>query len=241
MKRALCLCVLALQLAGRAATNSAAYQVQQIEGWTVRVSEQLRAAEPAATAQALGLLTGHLREIVRVVPAPAVAQLQKVPLWLSPVYPDQRGPRAEYHPSAGWLRAHGRDPAMAKAVEITNVLIFEQETRRMPMFILHELAHAYHDQVLGFDNADIAAAYRRAVASQSYDAVKQYDGRTVRAYAMTNAKEYFAETTEAFFGRNDIFPFTRAELAQHDPEMCRLLQRLWGCGEASVKTAVEIK
>jgi len=46
MKRALCLCFLAVQLIARAATNGAAYQVQQLEGWTVHVSEKLRAAEP---------------------------------------------------------------------------------------------------------------------------------------------------------------------------------------------------
>jgi len=39
--------------------------------------------------------------------------------------------------------------------------------------------------------------------------------------------EYFAETTEAFFSRNDFFPFTREELHQHDPEMETLLERVW--------------
>ena len=232
--------VAALQLCALAGTN-AAYRVQQSEGWTLHVSEKLLATEPAATAKALELLTAQLKEIVRVVPAPAVAHLQKVPLWLSPVYPGQRAPRAEYHPGAGWLRENGRDPAMAQAVEITNVLIFEKETKRMPMFILHELAHAYHDQVLGFATAEIEAAYRRAVASKSYDAVKLYNGKLARAYAMTNAKEYFAENTEAFFGRNDFFPFTRAELAQHDPDMCRLLARLWGCAETTAQTPAEKK
>ena len=236
MKCAFCLCLLGLQLAVRAATNSAAYQVQQLEGWTVHVSEKLRTAEPAATAKAMVLLTAQLKELVRVVPAPAVAHLQKAPLWLSPVYPGQRGPRAEYHPGAGWLRANGRDPAMVKAVEITNVLIFEKETARMPMFILHELAHAYHDQVLGFNHAGIEAAYQRALAGKSYEAVKLYNGKTARAYALTNAKEYFAENTEAFFGRNDVFPFTRAELARHDPDMYHLLQRLWGCQLEAEKT-----
>ena len=239
-----CLCCLALMawpLSARAATSNAAYRIQQSAGWTLHVSEQLLATEPAATAKALELLTAHLKEIIRVVPAPAVAFLQTVPLWLSPVYPGQRGPRAEYHPGAGWLRSHGRDPVLAKAVEITNVLIFEQETRRMPMFILHELAHAYHDQVLGFNNVDIEAAYRQAVAGKSYEAVKLYNGKTARAYAMTNAKEYFAENTEAFFGHNDFFPFIRAELAQHDPEMCRLLARLWGCEESVPKTTADMK
>jgi len=39
--------------------------------------------------------------------------------------------------------------------------------------------------------------------------------------------EYFAESTEAFFSRNDFFPFTRDELRRHDPEMEQLLSRLW--------------
>ena len=39
--------------------------------------------------------------------------------------------------------------------------------------------------------------------------------------------EYFAETTEAFFGRNDFFPFTRGELKTHDPDMFELLGKLW--------------
>ena len=120
---------------------------------------------------------------------------------------------------------------MAKCVEFTDARIFEAECRRMPCFVLHELAHAYHDQVLGFDNPEIIAAYRHAVASGSYDAVERWNGdrpTTVeRAYAMTDHKEYFAESTEAFFGRNDFFPFTREQLRRHDPEMFRLLVRLW--------------
>ena len=39
--------------------------------------------------------------------------------------------------------------------------------------------------------------------------------------------EYFAEGSEAYFGTNDFYPFTRAELKQHDPEGFRLLEALW--------------
>jgi hypothetical protein len=45
---------------------------------------------------------------------------------------------------------------------------------------------------------------------------------------MTNHKEYFSETTEAYFGTNDIFPFVRAELKKHDPAMYALLEEVWG-------------
>ena len=208
------------------------YTARNLEGWTVRISDQLMETEREATMKAVELLTAQLSEIVRVVPAPALAVLRSVPLWVSPLYPGQRQPRAEYHPDAGWLRDHGRNPAMAKAVEFTNVSIFEAETRRMPNFALHELAHAYHDRVLGYDHRGIKDAYEKAKAAGRYDRVEQRfgDGRSAqaRAYAMTDPQEYFAETTEAFFSTNDFFPFTRDELKRHDPEMFDLLAKLWG-------------
>jgi hypothetical protein len=206
-------------------------EVRQIEGWTVLISEQLLKDEHEATDHAIDLLTAHLKEIVRAVPPVAVAHLRTVPLWISPEYPSVR-PRAEYHPNIYWLRENGREPMMAKCVEFTNVRIFEAETKRMPVFVLHELSHAYHDQVLGFDNAEIKAAYEHAKASGKYDNVERWNGpgkaiTHERAYAMTNDREYFAESTEAFFGRNDFFPFTHDELAKHDPEMFKLLGKLW--------------
>jgi hypothetical protein len=206
------------------------YQTLKIEGWTVFVSERSLSKEKEATQKAIAGLTAQLNQIVRVVPGRATAHLRTVRLWISPQYPDFP-PKAEYHPNAQWLQEHGRNPAMAKGVELTNVAIFEQETRRMPMFVLHELAHAYHDQLLGFDNRAIEDVYHLAMADKLYDAVRRNDGQTVRAYAATNAKEYFAETSEAFFGRNDFFPFTREELKEHDPRMYQLLKRIWLRGE----------
>ena len=193
-----------------------------ISGWTVYVHKALLATNAAMTARALALLEAQLEEIARVVPPAALSALRQVSLWLSPEYPEVQ-PRAEYHPNAQWLREHDRNPAMAQGVEFTNIRIFEAETRRMPNFALHELAHAYHDRVLGNDNADIKTVYQRAQAGGQYDRVEQRfgDGRsaTVRAYAMSNPQEYFAESTEAFFSTNDFFPFTREELKRHDPEM----------------------
>ncbi len=210
------------------------HQTNSIEGWTVRVSRRLLAQNQDATSKALELLRVQLQEIVRSVPAAAVLKLREVTLWFSPEYPGV-SPRAEYHPGAGWLRDNGRDPVMAKGVEFTDVLTFEAETRRMPNFTLHELAHAYHDRVLarGFDNVEIKAAYEKALANGSYNQVERWFGNgrpntRERAYAMTNPMEYFAESTEAFFSRNDFFPFNRAELKQHDPAMDQLIAKLWG-------------
>lgn len=219
-----------------AESQVAGHATKTIEGWTVVVSDALMEKEKPETERALELLTAQLQEIVRVVPAPAVAEMRKVPLWFSPEYPKVQ-PRAEYHPGAGWLRDNQRNPAMEKAVEFTNIRSFERETRRMPNFTLHELAHAYHDRVLakGFGNEAIKAAFKNAQKKGLYESVEQRfgDGRSanVRAYAMTSPMEYFAECSEAFFSTNDFFPFSREQLAKHDPEMCELLGELWLCAD----------
>jgi cyclophilin family peptidyl-prolyl cis-trans isomerase len=217
----------------KAAIGEIQREIRDISGWTVHISRRLLEQESKDTLRALELLEKQLQEIVRVVPGDAVAELRKVPLYFSPAYkPGRSG--AEFHPDAGWLRENGRDPAMARAVEFSGVSDFEAEMKRMPVFVLHELAHAYHFRVLkdGFANAEIKAAYDRAKASDKYDRVERWNGpgkpvTHERAYAMTDPQEYFAETTEAFFGTNDFFPFTRAELKQHDPAMFALLEKLW--------------
>lgn len=215
----------------RDADANATREIRSIEGWQVSVNRELLTKDAELTGKALKLLAAQLQEIVRVVPAKAVAELRKVPLYFNPQYPKTQ-PRAEYHPGAGWLKDNGRDPLMAKGVEFTNISIFEAETRRMPNFALHELAHAYHDRVLSYDNAEIEAAFQHAQAAGKYDKVERQDSegrkRLAKAYAMTNAKEYFAECSEAFFSKNDFYPFTKQELQQHDPEMFALLTKLWG-------------
>lgn len=208
------------------------HETRDVLGWTLHVSTSLLAADPEATATAVTLLERQLAEIVRVVPPAAVTELRKTPLWFSPEYPGV-GPRAEFHPDAGWLRNNGRDPGMARAVEFTNIRIFPEECDRMPNFVLHELAHAYHFRVLGADEPAIRDAFERARAAGIYDKVERRHGgdrptSIGRAYAMSDEKEYFAETTEAFFSRNDFFPFSREELAAHDPRMLRVLETAWG-------------
>ena len=205
-------------------------ETRTVSGWTVHISRELFAKDKDATEKAVVILKVMLDEIIREVPKSAVAELQKVPLYFSPQYPGT-GAKAEYHPDPGWLSDNKRDPAMEKAIEFTNIRIFEDEVRRMPNFALHELAHAYHDRVLSFEEPRILSVFLKAEAGGTYNNVERRDagGRMHkdRAYAMTNHKEYFAETTEAFFSRNDFFPFNREELKKHDPDMFALLEKVW--------------
>ena len=225
---------LLLAMTAQAADARPSYETRDISGWQVHIRKELIEKEPVDTTRALVGLKTMLDAIVRDVPARAVAELRKVPLYFSPAY-KAGGSGAEFHPEADWLRDNGRDPVMARGVEFSGVADFEAEMKRMPNFALHELAHAYHHRVLkdGFDNAQIKAAYERAKAGGKYERVERWRGNGKpntfeRAYAMTDPMEYFAENTEAFFSRNDFFPFTRDKLKQHDPEMLALLAKLWG-------------
>lgn len=203
--------------------------VETIEGWTVYIDPQLRQGEHAGVgARALDMLRSQLQRIAILVPPEPLAKLRDVKIWI-----EWRHPRLgamQYHPSIEWLREHGHDERLARTVHITCAgdLVSRQQLLQHPMVVLHELAHAYHDQVLGFDDPRIIAAYEKARESGKYERVLAYTGKKVRHYAMTNHKEYFAEATEAYFYRNDFFPFVRAELEEFDPELHSLLREIWG-------------
>jgi hypothetical protein len=203
------------------------YVARSVRGWRVLVSRRLLVPEhDRLRKDTLELLDDHLFRITRAVPARALAKLRKVPIWVELAHP--RHACMCYHPSARWLKQHGMNPAKARGVELANCRNFLAWTHQQPWMVLHELAHAYHDQVLGFDHAGVRACYQEAMRNKLYDRVLHIDGRKRRHYACTNPMEYFAEMTEAYFGTNDFYPFVRAELKQVDPRMYDLLEKLWG-------------
>jgi len=207
------------------------YETRRMLGWTVHVSEKLLQEQPQETAAALKLFAEQLQKIVDRVPPQVVKKLQTVPIWFSPVY-EGTGPKGEYHPGKEWLLDNGRRPELYRCVEFTNVSIFPKEVKRMPMLALHELAHAYHDQYLSFDNPEIIAAYKDAKESGKYEKVKRHDGKEVKSYALTNHKEYFAELSESYFGVNDFYPFNNEDLQDYDPLMYRVLTKAWQVEDA---------
>jgi len=207
--------------------------VKQIEGWTVYVDPQLLEGEHAELgARALKMLANHLQRIAIVLPEDRLEQMRKLEIWIEYAHPELRA--MQYHPNRDWLKARGYDPRLAKKVHITHAaeLLSRQQMFKHPAVILHELAHAYHDQVLGFDDPRIIKAYKQAMKSGKYEHVLAHSGRYVRHYAATNPNEYFAEGTEAYLYRNDFYPFVRAELKEFDPVLHDLLVEIWGAPPA---------
>lgn len=202
---------------------------KDVEGWTVHVDRRLLDGPDAELgAKALRVLAFKLYEIKQVVPADRVKALQKAGIALDLDCPRLRS--MQYHPSAGWLRENGHDPALAKKVHIPHArdLAGRMPVNQQPMVILHELAHAYHDQVLGFDDPKVKAAWVRYKEGGKGDAVRHIGGREQKHYALTNQMEFFAEMTESYFGTNDFFPFVRGELQRELPDVYSLLEEIWG-------------
>ena len=225
------LAVTACPPAGRGEPEKAAfdptsnYEPRAMSGFTVLVNRRALAHE-AATREALDLLADKLAEVARVLPPDRLKPLRGVRVW---VEWEQTDGAAQYHVSADWLQDHGYNPEKAGDMEISNVAHFVQWTHdAQPMMVLHELAHAYQHKALGDDHEGIQKAYAQAVKEKRYESVPYVQGGLRRAYALTNSKEYFAELTEAYFGVNDFYPFTRDELRDYDPPGFRLMEEVWG-------------
>lgn len=56
----------------------------------------------------------------------------------------------------------------------------------MPTMLLHELAHAYHDTVLGEHHKGIEERFLAAESSGIYDSVLRISGHEERHYAMVS-------------------------------------------------------
>ncbi len=205
------------------------HTARQIEGWTVRVDDRLLNGDGAPLGErAIKLLTARLVGISAVLPDKALAKLREVPIQLDLTHGGLRP--MQYHPDAGWLKANGYSEQLAQCVHIPNVHDFLSpfENHRQPWAVLHELAHAYHDRVLGFDEPRIIAAYKKFRDSGKYKSVVTSPGPMREHYALTNEKEFFAEMTESYWGANDFYPFVAGELKQAEPELFALLRDIWG-------------
>lgn len=229
MSRLLFLLLLASPANAADPPKPTAHTKREIAGWAVRVDDRLLGGPDADLGtRAVKLLEAQLQVIAVTVPEDRLKELRTVPIWLDRTH--GKLVPAQYHPSADWLTGNGYAKELARCVHVPDAAYFAsaRHQRHQPSAMLHELAHAYHDQVLDFDNAEVKAAWERFAAGGRYKAVLHIDGTKRSHYGLTNEKEFFAEMTESYLGRNDFFPFNSAELRQEEPEVFRLMEKVWG-------------
>jgi len=211
--------------AAGAAEGFGPYVVQAWDGWTVQVEQAfLEGPEQALAEQALRVLRRQSEQADRLLPPRLLQDLKQAPIFLN--RNDGKSAMA-YHPSRRWLAEHNRNPAMAGCVQVERARYFVDWVSQQPLMLIHELAHMLDHKTYDWAHPEVLRAFRAAEASGRYEQVANSRGRVVRHYALSNAKEYFAELTESWFGRNDFFPFTREDLRPFDPQGLAAVEAAW--------------
>lgn len=155
-----------------------------------------------------------------------------------------------YHEHDGqpWLLANGLSPLKAGCVEIANAAEYLRTRGHWGVggVLIHEFCHAFHNKhcLDRFENADIVNAYNTAMSAGLYDSVVVHgpqgnDGKKPKAYACTNAMEFFAELSVAYLYNidnqeyNKWYPHNRTQLMEHDPATYEVLNRIWNGHDGS--------
>lgn len=200
------------------------YARASIHGFEVLVAPAVL-AHPDDAARTRAELDRQLAAVAATVPAPHLDAMRGTRIWVEwDARPDGA---AEFHVSADWLRANGYLAEKLAGVEIGNARHFVTWSRQdQPWMLLHELAHARLHAAPALQ-AEASAALEAARRAGLYAMVDNAYGDRQPAYALTDAHEYFAELSEAWFGRNDFFPYARAELKAYDPRGAALMQAAW--------------
>jgi acetyl esterase/lipase len=198
------------------------YTLKNIEGWKVNVNNGLLpGGRLAATgAKALAGLKSHMAKLKQMVQPAGIAKFQAVTLWLevdSTNGPHRRTSAYQYHPGLGWLKKMDFNPKKVKCVEYGNAASLARRSfNRGVTVLLHEYAHAYHDQILNFNHPEVLAAHKRAREEGKYPP----GDWVVRA----NHKEFFAGVTTRYHGTK----VEREALVKRDPILAKLLLKIWG-------------
>ena len=209
------------------------YRTLQVAGFTVLADPRVIEPPEKQTISPLQVLEGELKILGRLVHTQALAELRKLVIWAEwdEVQPLGNGREGNalavyYGGSQRGMLQSGRNPLKANNISILSMRNLTREHQPGQQsdrcVLLHEVVHAVHHTILGFNNPQIEAAYLQALER----------GKLERgSYAATSAAEFFAEMSCAYLDRLQYFPRDRDELRQHDPVTFQLLARLWSGAE----------
>jgi hypothetical protein len=209
----------------------AGYDYRMIRQWRVGFEKACWAGLDCVLAK---VLEAKLQEIEAVLPARPLEALRSTVTIMSDCITSDSPAVATYHwvGAEPWLREHGEPTCKAGSINILQAAAFiglVEDVSRYPAALLHEVGHAYHDRIApgGVHNEIISTAYQEAAATGIYEHVLNVTGVIHQANAIRNAMEYFANSTTAYFLRNDDWPEDRDALAQTDPAGFQMIRHLW--------------
>lgn len=189
----------------------------EIDGFCVIFTDKASPQNDPLHSKFLDLLKSNLADLKKM--SPELSRIKdKISIWVT---------NANWQPSASvshfspaWLKEHKMSEKMAPGIEITNTENYLKWAVKedQPLMFIHEAAHVYMFLFLESKKDKIEELYKSASDKKIYEKVDYHHGENkLRAYALTNSSEYFAELTEAYYGANDYYPYTKDDLKKHDP------------------------
>jgi hypothetical protein len=215
------------------------YKVHKIEGFTFLIQESVFAEDVSKyERKPLEVLELECKRLANVLSPKALDALHTLVVWVNwddkvPLGNGRDGNALAtyYGSSPAQITKDGKHPLQSKTVTIHSLKNLtagrQPKTDRGVSLLLHEFAHAVHDQVLGFQHAGIKAAYQQAMERKLYDK---------DLYVATNEKEFFAEITCAYLDKLRYYPHDRADLQKHDPATFKLMETVWAGAAKKTET-----
>jgi hypothetical protein len=212
------------------------YERRELEGFTVYVSKDVfQHRVDRWGRQPLTVLERELNDLKRILVPRIVRVLQEVPVWVEWDSVSRIAPQAlalYYHRGSGdMLAAKGVDSRKEGCIEVLSLRVLGEQrhpgTALQQIITLHEMAHAVQDRLIGWDNPELLATFQQAVDRKLYDEVNDRFGHRGKAYARTNAAEYFAEISCAFLDSCNYYPFNYMQLQGYDSAGFAFVERVW--------------
>ncbi len=209
----------------------AGYDTRVIEGFKLLINKEVLDNNSTGKYERkpLDVLELELKAIVRVMNPKALETLRRLLIWVEWDERVELSSGRQGIATAVYYGGHqlsmlkkGMHPLKANNISILNMkaLTAEHQPARDSgrCVILHEMAHAVHHQLIGFNHPQIQAAFQQAMERKLYD-------KTM--YAATSEKEFFAELTCAYLDKLHYYPKTREDLKKHDPVTYKLMASIW--------------
>ncbi len=214
------------------------YETQKIDGFTLFIHPEAKKHEEEFKKSPLEVLKLELKMLGQILNKRALAKVQTLPFWVewdeTPEGTNTGGGTViAYYLSSDlrMTRIRGEHPLRAKTITVCNLKsltrLHQPGIDSGKCILLHEVAHAVHDQLIGFDNPEINLAFTQAMNRKLYQP---------GLYMTSSAREFFAELTCAYLDRLDHFPRNRGDLKKHDPATYKILERIWS-SSASAESA----
>jgi hypothetical protein len=210
------------------------FRQETIKGWRIHF-ECIIEYTPGLMPTIVNDLTADLAYINSILPAPILTRLQATDVFI--VGSTEAKPNSKMKTGCGGAvfmnplgdMASQTVPEAYSGSVVVNAHCWIGTREEQPAGLtLHEFAHAWHCMNWPCFEGDtqISEAYEAAVASGSYDLVERGE-RMERHYGLTDKQEYFAELTEAWFWKNETYPYNREDLLNHDPLGAAVVEAAW--------------